>query len=195
MSWGKKGVIHTRDYYSNLLKFFKKSNIQRIVYQHMEIFPEVTLRVRISANDVHYAGELLDGAHIMKLFGDVATELTIRYDGDEGLLRAYENVEFLKPVFGGDFLEVKGKIVKVGKTSRKIFFEAFKIISSSKDTDQESACDVLDQPILVAKAMGTAVVTEKKQRTKQQTIETTDDEVLDDFNKIKSGEASRMGQK
>jgi hypothetical protein len=98
LSWGKKEVIHTCNYYPNLLKFFKKSNIQRIVYHCMEIFPEVTLRVRISANDVHYAGELLDGAHIMKLFGDVATELTIRYDGDEGLLRAYENVEFLKPV-------------------------------------------------------------------------------------------------
>jgi 3-aminobutyryl-CoA ammonia-lyase len=173
----------------------KKSNIQRNIYQYMEIFPEVTLRVRISANDVHYAGELLDGAHIMMLFGDVATELTIRYDGDEGLLRAYEKVEFLEPVFGGDFLEVIGKIVKVGNTSRKIFFEAFKIISSSKDTDQESACDVLDQPILVAKAIGTAVVTKDKQRIKRQSIELTDDEVLDDFNKIKSGEASRMGQK
>ncbi len=161
----------------------------------MEIYPEVKLRVRISANDVHYAGDLVDGAHIMKLFGDVATELTIRFDGDEGLLRAYENVEFLEPVHGGDFLEIIGKIVKVGNTSRKIIFEAFKIISSSNDITQESACDVLEPPILVAKAIGTSVVTKNKQRKKMQGIESTDAEVLDAFNKIKSGEASRMGQK
>lgn len=132
----------------------------------METYPEVKLRVRISANDVHYAGNLLDGAHIMKLFGDVATELTIRFDGDEGLLRAYENVEFLEPVYGGDFLEVIGKIIKVGNTSRKIIFEAFKIISSSNDVNQESACDLLESPILVAKAVGTSVVTKDKQRRK-----------------------------
>jgi len=130
----------------------------------MEKYPEVKLRIRISANDVHYAGELVDGAHIMKLFGDVATELTIRYDGDEGLLRAYEKVEFLEPVHGGDFLEIIGKIVKVGNSSRKIFFEAFKVISSSNDVNQESACNVLEPPILVAKAIGTAVVTKNKQR-------------------------------
>ncbi len=161
----------------------------------MEIYPEVKLRIRISSNDVHYAGDLVDGAHIMKLFGDVATELTIRFDGDEGLLRAYENVEFLEPVHGGDFLEIIGKIVKVGKTSRKIIFEAFKIISSSNDITQESACDVLEPPILVAKAIGTSVVTKNKQRKKMQDKESTDAEVLDAFNKIKSGEASRMGQK
>jgi 3-aminobutyryl-CoA ammonia-lyase len=161
----------------------------------METYPEIKLRVRISASDVHYAGDLVDGAHIMKLFGDVATEITIRHDGDEGLLRAYEKVEFLEPVHGGDFLEVTGKILKVGNTSRKILFEAFKIISSSHDVNQESACDVLKSPILVATAIGTAVVTKDKQRVKKQEIENTDDEVLDAFNKIKSGEASRMAQK
>ena len=161
----------------------------------METYPEVKLHVRISANDIHYAGDLLDGAHIMKFFGDVATELTIRYDGDEGLLRAYENVEFLEPVYGGDFLEIVGKIVKVGNTSRRIIFEAFKIISSSKDTNQVSACDVLEPPILVAKAVGTSVVTKNKQRNKTLDIESTDAEILDAFNKIKSGEASRMAQK
>ena len=135
----------------------------------MEIYPEVKLRVRISSKDVHYAGDLVDGAHIMKLFGDVATELTIRYDGDEGLLRAYEQVEFLEPVHGGDFLEITGKIVKVGNTSRKIIFEAFKIISSSKDDSQESACDVLKPSILVSKAIGTAVVTKNKQRKEHKT--------------------------
>ena len=161
----------------------------------METYPEIKLRVRISASDVHYAGDLVDGAHIMKLFGDVATEITIRHDGDEGLLRAYEKVEFLEPVHGGDFLEVTGKILKVGNTSRKILFEAFKIISSSHNVNQESAFDILKSPILVATAIGTVVVTKDKQRVKIQEVENTDDEVLDAFNKIKSGEASRMAQK
>lgn len=161
----------------------------------MELFPEVKLRVRISSSDVHYAGNLVDGAHIMQLFGDVATELTIRYDGDEGLLRAYENVEFLEPVHGGDFLEVVGKIIKIGKTSRTINFEAFKIITPSENPVQESACKVLDPPILVAKAIGTSVVTKEKQLTKQENSEETNPEVIEDFNKIKSGEAARMAQK
>ncbi len=127
-------------------------------------FPEAKLRIRMSSRDAHYAGNLVDGARILNLFGDLATELTIRYDGDEGLLRAYDNVEFLAPVHTGDFLEISGKITEVGKTSRKISFEAYKVISPSKDAKNESACDVLDPPILVAKASGTCVVTKEKQR-------------------------------
>ena len=130
----------------------------------MTKFPQAKLRVRMSSQDAHYAGNLVDGARILNLFGDVATELTIRYDGDEGLLRAYDNVEFLAPVHGGDFIEVTGKITKVGNTSRKIVFEAYKVIAPSPD--HQSACDVLDPPILVAKASGTCVVTKEKQRKK-----------------------------
>ncbi|MFB5631371.1 MAG: hotdog domain-containing protein [Nitrosopumilaceae archaeon] len=127
---------------------------------------EAKLRIRMSSGDAHYAGNLVDGAQILKLFGDVATELTIRYDGDEGLLRAYDNVEFLSPVYGGDFIEVTGKITEVGQSSRKISFEAYKVITPSTDQTHESACDVLDPPILVAKASGTCVVTKEKQRKK-----------------------------
>lgn len=161
----------------------------------MESIYDVKLRVRVSAGDAHYAGNLVDGAHIMQLFGDVATELTIRYDGDEGLLRAYENVEFLEPVHGGDFLEITGKIISVGNTSRKILFEALKIISSSNDKNQESACDVLNPPILVAKAIGVSVVTKDKQRKQDHDLESRDEDIIDDFNKIKSGEPSRMAQR
>ena len=128
--------------------------------------PEAKLRLRMSSQDAHYAGNLVDGARILNLFGDLATELTIRYDGDEGLLRAYDNVEFLSPVHGGDFIEVIGKITKVGKSSRKMSFKAFKVIAQSPDQKHESACDVLDQPILVAKASGTCVVIKEKQRKK-----------------------------
>ena len=130
----------------------------------MTTFPQAKLRVRMSSQDAHYAGNLVDGARILNLFGDVATELTIRYDGDEGLLRAYDNVEFLAPVHGVDFIEVTGKITEVGNTSRKIVFEAYKVIAPSPD--HQSACDVLDPPILVAKASGTCVVTKEKQRKK-----------------------------
>ncbi len=128
--------------------------------------PEAKLRLRLSSRDAHYAGNLVDGARILNLFGDLATELTIRYDGDEGLLRAYDNVEFFSPVHGGDFIEVIGKITKVGKSSRKMSFKAYKIIAQSPDQRHESACDVLDPPILVAKASGTCVVIKEKQRKK-----------------------------
>ena len=122
------------------------------------------LRVRISEADVHYAGGLVDGAKLMQFFGDVATELLIRNDGDEGLFRAYDMVEFLSPVYAGDYIEVYGKIVNVGKTSRKMIFEAFKIISPIEAGS--SACEVLENPVLVAKASGTCVVPLDKQRKK-----------------------------
>src|SRR4051794_1187527 len=82
--------------------------------------PEVILRLRMSGHDGHYAGGLVDGARMLQLFGDVATELLIRYDGDEGLFRAYESIEFLAPVYSGDYIEALGRIVQVGKTSRKM---------------------------------------------------------------------------
>ena len=43
------------------------------------------IRLRMSAKDAHYGGNLVDGAHMVHLFGDVATELLIMHDGDEGL--------------------------------------------------------------------------------------------------------------
>jgi len=129
-------------------------------------FPKAKLRLRMGSHDAHYAGNLVDGARILNLFGDLATELTIRYDGDEGLLRAYDTVEFLEPVHSGDFLEVTGEITSVGNTSRKISFQAYKVIAPIDDA-HDSACDVLDPPILVAKASGTFVVITEKQRKKQ----------------------------
>ena len=55
------------------------------------------IRLRMSAHDAHYGGNLVDGARMLGLFGDVATELLIINDGDEGLFCAYDNVEFFKP--------------------------------------------------------------------------------------------------
>src|SRR3954468_2122856 len=110
--------------------------------------PEVTLRLRMGAHDAHYAGNLVDGARVLGLFGDVATELLIRKDGDEGLFRAYESVEFLAPLYAGDFVEVEGEIVASGKTSRKMRFEARKYISPRPQVS-DSAADLLADPLVV----------------------------------------------
>ena len=126
--------------------------------------PEAKLRVRMSSHDAHYGGNLVDGARILNLFGDLATELTIRHDGDEGLLRAYESVEFFAPVYAGDFIEVTGRITNVGNTSRKMIFEAHKVIATLKDGPYDSSCDILNPTILVAKASGTSVVIKERQR-------------------------------
>ncbi len=125
---------------------------------------EVMLRVRMSAQDAHYGGELVAGARMLGLFGDVATELAIRHDGDEGLLRVYENVEFLAPVYAGDFIEATGRIVKIGDTSRRIEFMAKKVIAASRLPDHPSAGDVLEPAIVVARATGVTVVPKDKQR-------------------------------
>lgn len=125
----------------------------------------VSLRLRMSAHDAHYAGELVDGARMLALFGDLATELLIRLDGDEGLFRAYETVEFLAPVFAGDYIEATAEITAVGNTSRKIRFEARKVVANLRAPGMPpSAADVLDDPVTVARAIGTCVVPRELQR-------------------------------
>lgn len=125
---------------------------------------ESLIRLRISAHDAHYGGGLVDGAKMLNLFGDVATELLIQYDGDEGLFVAYDRVEFLAPVFAGDYIEAVGRMVSAGKTSRKMEFEARKVISTATIANQPSAADVLAQPVVVCRASGTCVVTAPCQR-------------------------------
>lgn len=124
------------------------------------------IRIRMSAHDAHYGGNLVDGARMLQLFGDVATELLIMHDGDEGLFAAYESVEFLAPVYAGDYIEAVGEIVKVGNSSRKMHFEARKVIVPRTDIS-ESAADVLEEPIVVCRAIGTCVVKRENQRKQQ----------------------------
>ncbi|RAO99152.1 3-aminobutyryl-CoA ammonia lyase [Petrotoga sp. 9PW.55.5.1] len=121
------------------------------------------IRVRMGSDDAHYGGDLVDGAKILQLFGDVATELLIKHDGDEGLFKAYDNVEFLAPVYAGDYIEAVGEIVKVGNTSRMMIFEARKVITKRSDIS-DSAADYLEIPIIVCKASGTCVVPNEKKR-------------------------------
>ncbi len=121
------------------------------------------IRVRLSASDAHYGGQLVNGAHMLSLFGDVATELAILCDGDEGLLVGYEKIEFLAPLFAGDFIEVTGRITKIGRTSRRMEFVARKVIAARPDISP-SAADVLEEPVVVGRAIGTTVVKAEQQR-------------------------------
>ena len=100
---------------------------------------------------------------MLQLFGDVATELLIRLDGDEGLFRAYDSVEFLAPVHAGDYVEVTGEITRVGSTSRAMRFEARKVVTPRPDLSG-SAAEVLAEPVVVCRATGTCVVPKDKQR-------------------------------
>ena len=108
------------------------------------------IRVRMSSHDAHYGGNLVDGAKMLQLFGDVATELLIMQDGDEGLFKAYDNVEFMAPVYAGEFIEASGEIVTLGNSSRKMNFVAKKVI--------------IPRPDIVCKASGTCVTPKSCQR-------------------------------
>lgn len=124
---------------------------------------KATIRLRMSQADAHYGGSLVDGARMLALFGDVATELLIRHDGDEGLFRAYDAVEFLAPVHAGDYVEATGELARVGATSRAMKFEAWKVIAPRPDLN-DSAAELLAEPVLVCRASGTCVVPKDKQR-------------------------------
>ncbi len=115
------------------------------------------IRVRMSAHDAHYGGDLVDGARLLGLFGDVATELCIRDSGDEGLFAAYESVEFLAPVHAGDYIEAEGWIVNRGNRSRAMVFEARRVIAARPELSPSSAI-VLFEPAVVCRARGTCVV-------------------------------------
>lgn len=125
--------------------------------------PTAMIRLRMSAHDAHYGGNLVDGAKMLQLFGDVGTELSIRFDGDEGLFRAYDNIEFLAPVYAGDFIEAHGRITQIGRTSRKFEFQAWKVICPQPNVS-DSAAEVLAEPILVCRASGTGVTLLDRQR-------------------------------
>lgn len=120
-------------------------------------------KVRMSFKDAHYGGNLVDGAHVIHLFGDIATEMLIKSDGDEGLFLKYNEIEFLAPIHAGDFIEAYGEIYEKGNTSRKMRFEAYKVITLRNDIGP-SAADVLEEPVLVARAEGICVTPKELQR-------------------------------
>jgi 3-aminobutyryl-CoA ammonia-lyase len=125
--------------------------------------PTAHIRLRLGQEDAHYGGNLVAGATQLRIVGDLITELAMRYDGDEGLFRAYESVEFLAPLFAGDWIEANGKILSVGTTSRRCGFEVWKIGIARMDIS-ESAAEFLDEPVLTLRAIGTTVVPREHQR-------------------------------
>jgi 3-aminobutyryl-CoA ammonia-lyase len=117
----------------------------------------VTHRRYVPHAHAHYGGDLVDGAYVLGLFGDVATELCIRSDGDEGLFASYDQVQFLAPLRAGDVVEATGAITRVGRRSRGVGFEA-RVVCRAAPERSPSAADVLDPPLVVVRAAGTVVV-------------------------------------
>ena len=118
---------------------------------------KVTHRRYVTYGDAHYGGNLVNGAFVLELFGDVGTEASIRMDGDEGLLASYSDVQFLAPVLAGDVIEVTATVIAVGRRSRKLAFEA-RVVCRADPAHGESAATVLSDPVIVVTATGTVVV-------------------------------------
>jgi 3-aminobutyryl-CoA ammonia-lyase len=118
---------------------------------------EVTHRRYVGHGDAHYGGGLVDGAYLLALFGDVATEACIRMDGDEGLFASYSDVQFRAPVIAGDVLEATATVTRVGTRSRELSFEA-RVVCRAQPERGPSAAAVLAEPIVAVTATGTVVV-------------------------------------
>lgn len=122
--------------------------------------PRLGLAVRhqryVPFSHAHYGGNLVDGAYVLGLFGDAATEASIRADGDEGLFASYSDIQFRAPVLAGDVLEVTATITRVGRRSRGMNFEA-RVLCRAEPDRGPSAARVLDEPIVVVTAVGTVV--------------------------------------
>jgi 3-aminobutyryl-CoA ammonia-lyase len=117
----------------------------------------VTHRRYVSYGDAHYGGGLVDGAYVLGLFGDVATEACVRMDGDEGLFASYSDVQFRSPVRAGDVLEVSCEVTAMGRRSRQLSFEA-RVVCRADPSRGPSAARVLDTPVVAVTAAGTVVV-------------------------------------
>ncbi|HYB15681.1 MAG TPA: hotdog domain-containing protein [Streptosporangiaceae bacterium] len=117
----------------------------------------VTHRRYVTHGDAHYGGNLVDGAYVLGLFGDVATEVCVRTDGDEGLFASYSDVQFRAPVLAGDVIEATATVTEVGRRSRRLAFEA-RVVCRADPARGGSAASVLAEPIVVVTASGTVVV-------------------------------------
>lgn len=117
----------------------------------------VVQRRYVPYSHAHYAGNLVDGAYSLALFGDVATEVCIRTDGDEGLLASYSDVQFLAPIRAGDVLEVEAVVVRVGRRSRDLDLVA-RVVCRGRPEVRASAAQVLDPPLVATRARATVVI-------------------------------------
>jgi 3-aminobutyryl-CoA ammonia-lyase len=117
----------------------------------------VTHRRYVPYSHAHYGGNLVDGAYVLGLFGDVATEACVRTDGDEGLFASYSEVQFRAPVMAGDVLEVSATVTRVGRRSRDLSLEA-RVVCRAQPERSPSAAAALDEPVVAVTATGTVVV-------------------------------------
>ncbi len=117
----------------------------------------VTHRRYVPYSHAHYGGNLVDGAYSLAAFGDVATEMCIRTDGDEGLFASYSDVQFQAPVRAGDCIEIEAILVRVGSRSREMRFEV-RVIARGNPDRGDSAADLLAQPVIATTARGVVVV-------------------------------------
>lgn len=124
------------------------------------------LRVRLNEADAYYGGNVVEGARVLRLFGDLVTEITVREDGDEGLLAAYSDVRFTAPVSPGDYLEVRGRLVRRTRLRRVVEMTAHKVIAADPGT-RPSAARLLPEPRLVCAATATTVVPHEAVRKKE----------------------------
>jgi 3-aminobutyryl-CoA ammonia-lyase len=117
----------------------------------------VTHRRYVPYSHAHYGGNLVDGAYVLGLFGDVATEVCILMDGDEGLLASYDDVQFLAPVRAGDIIEATGTVTRAGRRSRALRLEA-RVVCRARPDLSPSAAEMVLPPLVVARASATVVV-------------------------------------
>ncbi|MEU5092818.1 4'-phosphopantetheinyl transferase superfamily protein [Streptomyces sp. NPDC021356] len=132
------------------------------------------LRVRVGQEEAHYGGNLVDGARILRLFGDLVTEITLRTDGDEGLLAQYSDIRFTAPVRPGDYIEAHAWLVHQTRLRRVVELEAHKVIRASPE-EADSAGEVLDEPQLVCAATATTVVPHWRAHTTTARIPTAEE--------------------
>jgi hypothetical protein len=83
-------------------------------------------------------------------------KLAYLLDGDAGLMRAFDNVEFVAPAYQGDYLRVTARLLAVGRTSRRRAYEAHVVARAHGIGSEPSHGAGLDPPLLVARATGVA---------------------------------------
>ena len=118
----------------------------------------VTHRRYVPYSHAHYAGNLVDGAYSLGLFGDVATEMCLVLDGDEGLFASYSDVQFKAPVRAGDVLEITATLVKEGTRSRVMDFAVTVVGRGAPTAEASGAAELLAPPLVATTATGTVVV-------------------------------------
>jgi 3-aminobutyryl-CoA ammonia-lyase len=123
-----------------------------------DVGTRVVHRRYVPYSDAHYAGNLVDGAYSLKLFGDVATEMCIVTDSDEGLFASYADVQFKEPVRAGDVLEISCELVRVGSRSRTLELSVHVVARGTPTAEQPGAAEVLAEPLVATTATGTVVI-------------------------------------